>query len=79
MSSQMSLQAEKDGQGQGGSLLITWTMGPFGKAGRESPGHYHSLEKEALASYTQLFPAPSLVPLALLLRGVGPGQGPSSP
>lgn len=75
-------QDGKDGQGprvHPGGTANHRTMDPWQGWQRGSPGHYHSPGKAALASCTQLFPAPSLVPLALVPGGVGTLPRPLSP
>ena len=47
-------------------------MDPLLKAGREGPRRWYGPEKASLTSYAQLFPAPCMVPLALLPEEWGP-------
>lgn len=75
-------QDEKDGQGSESiqwALLTTGQWIHLARLAERVPGHYHSPGRAPLASCAQLFPAPSLVSLALVPRGVGAQQGPSAP
>ena len=60
------------------ALLITQTIGPLGKAGREGLWILPWSRESTSGFLCPGFPAPSLVPLVPMPRAVGPCHSPST-